>query len=297
MIFLNGENLEGMESAAALFEKHELFPEAIRYRTDLEKRIHWNYNNKSLLAEDLSKIENFKDAAILAARVLESNLSKVEDRVRAAKIYAKSGKGLIGPLEMKEIERVLRPNSGPRPSGLKPYDQQLRTVLIQLSSDATKLLLAQSYIDPENQALQIQLFHAFVADGKWELALKVLDPDNERENEYNFNPRENLFTSLPRIEDSDEYADNAASYLPVEELGLDEEATRQLALKMAKCAEKTDDLTGQLFFLNMALHHTTQMEAKAELQKQIDQVNESLAEKQTKEEKRYKIARNLGRQA
>lgn len=297
MIFLNGENLEGMESAAALFEKHQLFSEAIGYRTDLEKRISWNYTNKSLLAGDLLKIENSKDAAILAAKVLESNLSTAEDRVRAAKVYGKAGKGLIGPLEMQQIERVLRPNLGPRPAARGPYEQQLRAVVIELNSSDVKLLLAQIYIDPENQDLQIQLFQVFFTNKKWELALNVLDPDNERENEYHSNPREDLFTFLSGIETSEDYEDYGASYLPIEKLGLDEEETRQIALKMAECAGKTDDLTGQLFFLNMALDHTTQNEAKAELQKQIDQVSETLAEKQTEEENRYKIAKNLGRQA
>src|SRR5207237_6853052 len=129
LIFLNGENLEAMAQAAELMERKELRQEAAEYRLDLFHRMPWGLENRSLLSEDLMKLNRKSEAETHATAVLSSGRSAVEDLTRAAKVLGTVSAKAVGPREMRLIEAAVRGEAGAAQDATQPYAHALRTVL------------------------------------------------------------------------------------------------------------------------------------------------------------------------
>lgn len=297
MIYLQGENLEGFGSAAELMEKHQQPQVAAEYRAEWNKRIPWEMANSALLADDLLKTGRKDQAAQLASRVLKSDLSTLEDRVIAAKVYgAAAGTGEAGAsAEILAIQRYVRsgtPGESPGP----PYYVNLRRIILEkIENPPLQALLSQRFMTPEDQGVEIQLFAGLAAAGKCDAALYTIDPHDMRTGTYAGGGEESENEEYEGEDyEYDSYSSSSSANNPIEGMSLTDARTFALARQAADCAARTEDFNGQIYFLEMAAAHAPENE-KAGLQKTIDQLRTENSERQDKESGRFQVADNLGR--
>lgn len=293
MIYNKFENLGGLETAAGLMEESNHLAEAIEYRQELAKRIRTDTKNLAQLSADLLKAGRKPEAAKMARGVLQSDSATVEDRVAAAQVYAKSAADQVGPLEMRELEQSARGSYANAGSASRPYFRNLRSVALkEMLTPNLELLRLQKFIAPQDKTLDVQLFEAFRTSGEFEAAMLVLDPERHG-NEQEYTPQP---ASTTRYGAEDYDYGYYVSY-PVEDLSLSEEKTRALSLEMADCAVKINQDAARIFYMRMALHHTTDEKQKTALQETIAGAEAQWDEKRAAAERRYKIGENIGRQS
>ncbi|MCI0602782.1 hypothetical protein L0156_07185 [bacterium] len=284
MIYLNGENLKGFHAAAELWEKHQQWENALSLREELLKRNPRDEVNQSRLAEDFLQLNREPEAAKLAQKVIVSTSAPAEDRTLAAKVYGKSASGLFGPLEMKAIERAVRGQQ----TEPQPYSRNLRGVLLEMNPDPPSALIrAELFLRPQEESLQRKLFQAYVRENKCLQALATLDPNQERSGTYSSG--EMYFGR------GNEYYYDDYSSFPVERFGLSDEETRTIALQMADCSHKQGDISGEIFFRQMARSHTRSTEEQDRLTDQLLTLQQTLAAQKEADEQNYRIGLNIGR--
>lgn len=293
MIYSASENLNGFHTAAELMEQYGRTDDAIQYRQELAKRLRFDMKNLARLSQDLLKTGKALDAAQLAQKVLQSDLAEVDDRITAARVYAKAGgSNVAGPAEMQDLIRALR-GAPPADAAAKVYYRNYRAALIEdMESPPVELLLAQKYLDPQDKSLNVKTFEAYRRAGKCDLAFIILDP-NRRSASDEYTPDQEEGSEYS---DSNYYYDYYRTY-PVEELNLSSDRTRELALAMAECAEKGGEDASRIFYLRMALHHTADTAQKTALVARIEKAQTEWDNKNGAESQRYKVAENLGRQS
>ena len=291
MIFTSYEYLDGFHTAAELMEEYKHLPEAIDYRQELAKRVRYDMKNLAMLSKDLMDSGKSADAARLANQVLQSNLTALEYRVIAAQVYARTATDLVGPEEMRDLEQAIRSSyAQAENAGSKPYSRNFRKVVLKrMLTPPLSLLLLQKFVDPQDKDLDVQLFEAFRASGEFENAFLTLDPDKTAmEQEYS--------RTVDEYDSGDDSYYGTPSY-PVETLNLDEEKTKSLAMEMADCASKMGQGNARVFYLRMALGHTSDEAQKRTLQETLRATQDELDEKHAADSRRYRITENIGRQS
>ena len=285
MMFLNGENLEGIAAAAELLEKQEQWAEAIRLRNDLAQRAPRDASNRTRLAQGLMKTGQQADAAKLASRIVTDPSASGSDRADAAVIYANTASTLMGPAELAAIQKNIRAGQLSNAGG--PYSHHLRDSLLkQTTQPPVNILRAELFLFPEEDTLKVRLFGALVREKKCLQAMNLLDPQGERSEDY---------VTRAAYERREEYDYVQDFNYPVERLKLTEQETARIALQMAECAMQLDDLAGEMFFRNMARAHAADAQQQKALAERIRQLEKQLSEQQQLETHAYRIALNAGR--
>lgn len=291
MIFTSYEYLDGFHTAAELMEEYKHLPEAIEYRQELAKRVRYDMKNLAMLSQDLMDSGKKADAAKLASQVLESNLAALEYRLTAAQVYARSATDLVGPEEMRDLEQSIRSSHAQSENaGSKPYSSNFRKIVLKrMLTPPLSMLMLQKFLDPQNKDLDVQLFEAFRASGEFENAFLTLDPDKAAMHQEYAGTQDGFDSGEDSYYDTPSY--------PVESLSLNEEKTRSLAMEMADCASKMSQGNARIFYLRMALHHTSDEAQKRALQEKLRSAQAELDEKVQTESRRYRITENIGRQS